>query len=153
MRSSPVVGGVAFGVDEVDGGEHGVQPVGQLGGAGHAVGRVVVAQLALRPDDPLGDRRLGHEERAGDLGGVETAEQPQRERDLRVGGERRVAAEEHEPELVVGDDVDEGVEIVEFGIVVGFHVVAVRVGGRRGGGRCGSIRVAAGRWPGCGRWW
>ena len=79
------LGGVPFGVDEVDGGEHRVQPVGELGGAGDAVGRVVVAQLPLRPDDPLGERRLGQEEGTRDLGRVETAEQPQRERDLRVG--------------------------------------------------------------------
>ena len=130
-----------------------MQPVGQLGGARDAVGRVVVAQLALGPHDPLGERRLGDEEGAGDLGGVEPAEQPQRERDLGVGGERGMAAQEHQPELVVGDDVDEVVEVVELGVVVGFHVVGRGVGGRRGGGRCGSIRVAAGRWRGCGRWW
>ena len=83
------LGRVPFGVDEVDGREHRVQPVGKLGGTGHAVGRVVVAQLPLRADDPLGERGLGQEEGAGDLGRVETAEQPQRERDLRVAGERR----------------------------------------------------------------
>ena len=66
-----------------------MQPVGQLGGTGHAVGGVVVAQLPLRTDDPLGERGLGQEEGAGDLGGVETTEQPQRERDLRVAGQRR----------------------------------------------------------------
>ncbi len=43
------------------------------------------------------------------------AEQPQRQGDLGVGRQRRVAAEEHQPELVVGDDVDEGVEVAEFG--------------------------------------
>ena len=36
-----------------------------------------------------------------------------------------VSAQEHEPELIVGDDVDEVVESVEFGIVVGVHVVDV----------------------------
>ena len=148
-------GGVALGVDEVHGGEHRVQAVGELGAAGHAVGGVVVAQLALGPDDALGERRLGDEEGPGDLGRVEPAEQPQRQRDLGVGGERRVAAQEHQSELVVGDDVDEGVEVVELGVVIGSGSMSSRrgAGGRRGGGRCGSILGGAGRWRGCGRSW
>ena len=56
-------------------------------------------------------------------GVVEPAEQPQGERDLGVGAQGRVAAQEHEPQLIVGDDVDEIVEPVEFGIVVRFHAV------------------------------
>src|SRR5918993_140701 len=62
------------------------QPVGQLGGARDAVGSVVVAQLALGADDPLGERGLGNEEGAGDLAGVDP-EEPQGECDLGVGGE------------------------------------------------------------------
>ena len=115
-----------------------------------AVGGVVVAQLALGPHDALRHRRLGHEERPGDLGRLEPAEQAQGERDLGVGGERRVAAQEHQAQLVVGDDVDEGVEVVRSG---GRRVPCRRcrgVGGRRGSGRCGSIPGAGGRWPGCG---
>ena len=46
-----------------------------------------------------------------------------------------MAAQEHQPQLVVGDDVDEVVEVVELG--VGGRVPCRRcgVGGRRGGGR------------------
>ena len=110
-------------------------------------------QLAFGPDDPLGQRRLRDQERPGDLGGVEAAEEPQGEGDLGVGGQGGVAAQEHEPQLVVRDDIDEAVEVVEVGVVVRFHGVGSRVGGPPGGGRCGSIRVAAGRWRGCGRWW
>ena len=103
-----------------------LQAVGELGAAGNPVGGVVVAQLALGPHDALGHRRLGHEEGPGDLGGVEAAEQAQREGDLGVGRQRRVAAEEHQPQLVVGDDVDEQVEVGELGVGVGFHVVGVQ---------------------------
>ena len=48
-----------------------------------------------------------------------------------------MAAEEHEPQLVVGDHVDEGVDIVEFGIVVGFHIVAMESVGREVAVRAG----------------
>ena len=101
-----------------------MQAVGELGAAGHAVRRVVVAQLALGPHDALRHRRLRHEEGSGDLGGVEPAEQAQRERHLHVGRQRRVAAQEHEAQLVVGDDVDELVEVLQLGIGrgVGVHV-------------------------------
>ena len=75
------------------------------------------------------------------------------ERDLRVDPERRMAAQEHEPELVVGDDVDEGVEVGELGAVVGFHGLGVEpVGGEVAVG-CVSTRGGAGRSPGCGRSW
>ena len=40
--------------------------------------------FALRPDEPLRHRRLGDEERAGDLRCRQAAEHPQRQRDLRV---------------------------------------------------------------------
>src|SRR6185295_19760456 len=46
-------------------------------------------------------RRLGHEERAGDLGGREAAEQAQGERDPGGRGERGVTAGEDQPQPVV----------------------------------------------------
>ena len=116
---------MAFGEDQGDRGQHCQQPVGQLGSARDAVRRVVVAQLAFGANDPLRHRRLGHQERTSDLRGLEPAEQAERERDLCVRGECRVAAQEHQAELVVGDDIDEGVEVEEFGSVVRFHVVGV----------------------------
>ena len=146
--------GVALGEDQGDGGEHRVQAVGQLGGAGDAVGGVVVAELALGPHDALGHGRLGDQEGPGDLGHLEPAEQPQGQRHLGVGAEGGVAAQEHQPELVVGDDVDEVVEVVEVGVgVVGFHGRRVQsVGGEVAVGR-GWPPGGAGRWPGCGRSW
>ena len=104
-------GGVALGEDQVDRGEDDTEPIGQLGGRRDPVGGVVVAQLALRPDDPLGDGRLRHDERAGDLGGVEAAQQSQGERHLGVGRQRRMAAQEHQAQLVVGDHVRELIEL------------------------------------------
>ena len=108
---SPVGGGVALGEDQVDRGEHHAEPVGQLRGRRDPVRGVVVAQLALRPNDPLGDGRLRHEERAGDLGGVEATQQSQGERHLGVGRQRGMAAQEHQAQLVVGDHVGELVEL------------------------------------------
>ncbi len=57
--------------------------------------------LGLGPADPLGHRRLGNEERGGDLAGGQAADRAQRERDGQRGGERRVAAQEHEDQCVV----------------------------------------------------
>ena len=62
-----------------------------------------VVDLALGPHEALRHRRLGHEERAGDLGRGEAGERAQRERDLRLDRQRRVAAREDQAEPVVGD--------------------------------------------------
>ncbi len=60
-----------------------------------------VADLALRPDQPLGHGGLGHEEGPGDLRRREPSEQPERERHLGAGAERRVAAGEDQAQPVV----------------------------------------------------
>jgi len=52
-------------------------------------------------------RRLGHQERARHLGGGETAQRPQRETDPRLGGQRRMAGGEDQPQPVVGDRAHE----------------------------------------------
>ena len=57
--------------------------------------------LVLRPHEPLGHRRLGDQERARDLLGRQPAERPQRQRDLRVERERRMAAREQQLEPLV----------------------------------------------------
>ena len=56
----------------------------------------------LGPHEPLRHRRLGDQEGAGDLGSREAAERAQRERDLRLGGEGRMAAREEQFEPLVG---------------------------------------------------
>ena len=73
---------VAFVEDQVDDGEHGREAAGKLGVGRHAVGNAGVPDLALGPDDPLGHRRLGNEERPRDLRCLQPAEQPQGQRDL-----------------------------------------------------------------------
>ena len=71
-----------------------------------------LGERALGPDDPLGDGRLGDQEGARDLVGRQTSEQPQRERDPRLGREHRMAGDEHEAQQVVADVVvDRGVEV------------------------------------------
>jgi hypothetical protein len=57
--------------------------------------------LALRPHQPLGHRRLSDQEGAGDLAGGQAAERPQGESDLRVGGECGMTAGEDELESLV----------------------------------------------------
>ena len=59
--------------------------------------------LALRAHEPLLHRRLGGQERAGDLGRLQAAERPQRQRDARLRRERRMAAREDQPEPIVRD--------------------------------------------------
>ena len=98
-------GGVAGGVQQVDHGEHGVEPVRQLGGPGHPVRDPGRGDLLLRAGDPRRHGRLGDQERLRDLRGGQAAHQPQRERHLRLPGQRGMAAGEHQPQPVVGDDV------------------------------------------------
>ena len=93
---------VALIEDQVDGGEHRGQPVRQLVLLGHAVGDPGVGDLALRAHQPLRHRGLGDEERARDLRHRQAAERAQRQRHPRLGGERRVAAGEHQAQAVVG---------------------------------------------------
>ena len=88
------------------------------------------AQPPLRAHQPLRHDGLRDEEGARDLGRREAAGQPQRERDLRLGRERRVAAGEDQLEAVVGQAV---------------------VGEVRGGLRRPAARAAAASTPASGR--
>src|ERR671922_612913 len=62
-----------------------------------------LADLALGADEPLRERWLGEQERTRDLGRLQAADEPERERDLRLRRERRVAAREDEAQPLVGD--------------------------------------------------
>jgi hypothetical protein len=69
----------------------------------HAEGNAGRPDLPLRADEPLGHRRLGDEEGAGDLARGQPADLAQRQRDPALGGERGMAAGEDERQAVVGD--------------------------------------------------
>ena len=110
-RAGPAVAGrrvVALVEDEVEHPQHAVEPLGQGVVRRDAVRDPRVADLALRPDEPLGERRLGHEEGPGDLGRREPAERPQRQRHPRVHRQGRVAAREDQPQPVVCDRAHAG---------------------------------------------
>jgi hypothetical protein len=85
---------VALVEDEVDDAQHRVDALGELGRGRDPVGDPGVPDLALGPGESLRHGRLGEHEGAGDLRGGEAAERAQRERDLGVERERRVAAGE-----------------------------------------------------------
>ena len=95
-------GGVALVEQEVQHRQDGGGPVDQEVGRRDAKGDAGVADLALGPDQPLGHRGLGNEEGPGDLRRRHAGEGPQRERHLRVEGQRRVTTGVHEAEAVVG---------------------------------------------------
>jgi hypothetical protein len=102
----------AFVEDEVDHFEHGGQTGGELGAAGNFEEDMGLGEGALGADDALGDGRGGDEEGPRDLLGRQAAEQPQRERDARLGGEHGMAGREHEAQKIVADVViDRGIEI------------------------------------------
>jgi hypothetical protein len=59
---------------EVHDRQHGAQAVGEVGVAWHPVRDPGVADLGLGPDQALGHRRFGDQERVGDLPGREPAQ-------------------------------------------------------------------------------
>ena len=127
-RPHPVVAGgrrVALVEDEVDDLEHRRQPRGELVAARHLERDLRLGQRPLGADDALGDGRLRDEERARDLLGRQAAEQAERERDARLGGEHRMAGGEHEAQQVVADVVVErGVEIRHGHLLLRLELVA-----------------------------
>ena len=86
---------------QIDDGEYRGEPVEEVVVGRHLEGNIGVLDLALRPHDSLRQRRLRDQEGPGDLRGPKPSYRPQRQRDLGVGRERRVAAHEDQAELVV----------------------------------------------------
>jgi hypothetical protein len=99
---------VALVEQQVQHGQHPGRALGEEAGGRHPVRDRRVADLALGADDPLRHRGLGHQQRAGDLGGSQPGQRPQRERDPRLERQGRVAAGEDEPEPVIADAVVAG---------------------------------------------
>ena len=95
--------GVALVEDQVDHVQHGVEPLRQLRPRRHLIGNARVADLRLGAHDALGQRGGGGEEGARDLLGGEAADLAQRQRHLRVRGQRGMAAGEDQPQPVVFD--------------------------------------------------
>jgi hypothetical protein len=86
-----------------------------------------VANLVLRAHQPLGHRRLGDEERARDVLGAQPAQRPERQGDLRIERERRMAAREDELQPLVGDR-----RLVVHIVLAGLgHVEQARLRGER----------------------
>jgi hypothetical protein len=69
----------------------------------HAKRNARVADLPFRAHESLRERRLRDEKRTRDLVRLQAGHLAERQRDLRLDGERRVAAREDEAEPVVGD--------------------------------------------------
>ncbi len=100
---------------EIDDGQDRTQAVRQLVGLRYAVGDVGPADLGFGPHQSLRHGRFWYQECRSDLGGGEATEEAQRQGDLHVGGERRVAAGEDEAKLIVanrsfGEQLVPGVE-------------------------------------------
>ena len=96
-------GAVTLVEEEVHDREHCDGALGEQVRRWHAVRDAGVADLVLGAHEALGHRRLGHQKGAGDLGRRESDHGTQRQRDLRVEREGRMAAGEHEAqEVVVG---------------------------------------------------
>ena len=94
---------VALVVDEVQDLEDAVEALGEQVEWRHAIRDAGVADLALGPDEPLGERRLGDEEGSRDLRCRQAAERPERQGDPTVHRQRRMAAGEDQAQSVVGD--------------------------------------------------
>ena len=86
-RADPVLAGgrrVALVEDQVDHLEHRDRRSASSSRPGRSNGTLGLDQRPFGPDDALRDGRLGHEERSGDLGRRQAAEQAQRQRHARV---------------------------------------------------------------------
>ena len=107
-RPHQVVAGsrrVPFVEDEIEDSKHRRQPSNALFATRYLERHLLRGERALGPDDALGDGGLRDEERPGNFVRRQAAEQPQRERDLRLGREHWVAGDEDEPEQIVADTI------------------------------------------------
>ena len=121
---------VPFGEEEVDGGQHGGEPVRELMGRRHLERDGVVGEASLGAHEPLRHRRLGDEEQTGHLGGRQAAQRAQRQRHPALDREHRVARREHQAQEIVADHLRIGVvPAVEGGeATVGGQVLVVALG-------------------------
>ena len=92
---------MTLGEDRVDHAADGREPIDQRVEIDRLERDPGSTDLGLRPGEAACHRRLRDEERARDLRGRETADHAQRQCDLSVGSNRRVAASEQQRELIV----------------------------------------------------
>jgi len=94
---------VGAGVGHFQGRENGVQTLGPGLGAGNLERHPGLGDLPLGAGQALQHGRLGHQEGAGDLLRRQPADQPQGQGRARLGRDGRVAANEDQPQALVGD--------------------------------------------------
>ena len=102
----PGSGGIAFGEDQIEDGEDGVEPFGQQMRGRDVVGDAGVFNFALGPHQPLGHGGHGQEKGGGDLGGGEAAQRLQGEGDLLLHRQGGVTTGEDQLETFVGNLVE-----------------------------------------------
>ena len=103
LPQQAITGGglVAFVEEQVQRSEDAVEPRGQVLALGDFKRDAGGLDALLGPGELLLDSGVAAEKRAGNLGGAEAAQDLQREDDLGLGRDRRVAAYEHEPQAVI----------------------------------------------------
>lgn len=84
-------------------------------GAGDFEGDPRLGEGALGAHDALGDGRFRDQKGARDFIGGEAAEQPQRQRDARLGGQHRMTGGEHQAQQVIADVVVERIVEIRHG--------------------------------------
>ncbi len=99
---------------EIEHGEHAGEALLQLRALRNAIRDARIGDLALGPNDALGDRALGHEEGSCDLRRGQPAHRPQGQGEPRLRRQGRVTAREDEPKAIVGDLIAFRIELVEF---------------------------------------
>ena len=95
--------GVALVEHQIDDAQHRVEALGQFLPRRHLIGNLRVANLRFRAHDPLRERRSRCEEGVRDLFGAQPADFAQGQCDLRVGGQRGMAAGENQTKAIVWD--------------------------------------------------
>ena len=93
--------GIALVEHEIDHFEHRVEARRQLRARRHVERQALIANLPLRPHQPLGNRALVGEKGAGDFADTEAADRFEAERHAGIAGQRRMTAHENHPEFVV----------------------------------------------------
>jgi hypothetical protein len=87
--------------DQVDGGQHRFEAIGELGVARDTVGDVCGPDLCLGPDQSLSHRRFGNQECPRNLRRLQSSQQAKGKGDLGHGSKGRVTTREDQAETVV----------------------------------------------------